>query len=298
MKKNLGMSAFCLVLAFIFFTCGNMIKDWLVADWRLSTAFFMALCYGVGCLSIIGIIAFLSLARSSHKKDKRLEPEATKSNTLSQLPVIPKTSRLDVTIPEKIGDYYRTYDYRKVKFIPSEDAKTIAMNMKTEGSWELNLKTDAGKIFLYHKNKLLGELFDRVQMVLDWTDKDDRLVKLWLENLGESGNYVHLSFFRNEKKYLAGRETTIVKLTYCLNQDAQDALIGLDNGDKLDFDENYDFKAPEGTVWITYGASSIGRLPKKTSERYHAEGAKAVFLDHLDYDYEKDKQIPYVEIYW
>ena len=44
--------------------------------------------------------------------------------------------------------------------------------------------------------------------------------------------------------------------------------------------------------------TSLYKVLDKDAQRYFDEGAAAVFVDHVDYDNEKDRSIPYVKIYW
>lgn len=295
MKKYAGMCVFSIIATIIFFVTGNTFRHFFTERWEFSNFLLMVGCYVLSGIFALVFIVYLVMAISS--RSKRANETAALPKTYSYTPPISSSSRFDVVIPDRIDQYYKIYDYSKIPFSPSEKARVCAANMRAANNWSLTIVVESEHINLYFNNDFFGELLDKKQMVMGWYQKPDKMIKVWLGNIGDSGNYVRLVFYRDEESYLAGRETTVVKLTNCLNQDAQDSMIGLSDGDKLDFDTEYDFEAPDDTVWVTSG-SAIGRLPKRIAKRYLDEGAKAIFLDHLDYDYEKEKDIPYVKIYW
>lgn len=204
--------------------------------------------------------------------------------------------RPTLDIPEQIGDLVRIYHYTKIRFSPCSDTKASAMKMKTSNNWEITPKMEDDKISLYFYSVKFGDLIDKADIVKDWLNRND-VVKCWLENFGDSGNYIALAFYREEQKRLANHPSTVVRLTRYSNEDAQFAISLLKDGAMLDFEESRDYEDPEDTVYITYG-DSIGALPKTTAKKYLEEGAAAVFLDHVDYDVNKEKDIPYVKIYW
>ena len=295
MKKHIGMCIFSLIFTVLFFVTGNTFRRFFTKGWEFSTFLWMVGCYVLGGIFALVFIVYLVIAISNRSKKANDTVDPTK--TYSYVPSASYAPRFDVIIPDRIDKYYKIYDYSKIAFSPSEKARTYAANMRAINDWSLNIIVESEHINLYFRNEFFGELLDKKQMVMDWYQKPDKMIKTWLVNIGDSGNYVRLVFYRDEQSYLSERETTVVKLTNCLNQDAQDSMVGLNDGDKLDFDTEYDYDAPDDTVWVTSG-SAIGRLPKRIAQRYLDQGAKAIFLDHLDYDCEKEKDIPYVKIYW
>lgn len=295
MKKHTGICTFSLIAIVIFFVTGNTFRQLLAKGWEFSTLLFMVGCYLLGGIFVLVFIVYLVMAVSS--RAKKADEATALPKAYPSTPSVSSSPQFDLAVPDRIGRYYKIYDYSKISFSPSEKARTCALNMRAANDWSLATAIESEHINLYFRNEFFGEVLDKKQMVMDWYQKSNKMIKVWLTNIGDSGNYVRLVFYRDEESYLDGRETTVVKLTNCLNQDAQDSMVGLEDGDKLDFDTEYDFEAPEGTVWVTSGPA-IGRLPKRVAQRYLDEGAKAVFLDHLDYDYEKEKDIPYVKIYW
>lgn len=208
-------------------------------------------------------------------------------------PAPPSRKSVSVRIPDRIGDCIRAYYYPKVKIIPVPGARVLAEKMQESGDWKLEATKEPFGIELAYGGEAFASLAEREDMVSDWLQRGDPML-IFLGNLGDSGNYAAIAFYRDEQKRLAHRESEVVKLTRYANQDAQFALMGLEPGVKLDVEEDYD---REGSVLVMCG-DAIGALPKKSAERFLDEGCAGVFLDHIDYDDEKDKDIPYVKIYW
>lgn len=259
---------------------------------------------------IVAIIIFAAIAYYNSKKttESKSENEETKdsettSNTGSESDDCYR-KRLGAFIPEFVSGKPLVYRYNKLSFIPSDSAKAEIEKMSPDNDLELNASVSENGIALYHNDILIGYTEERKEMISDWLRRGDPL-KIWLENLGDNGNYFNIAFYRDEQKRLAFRENSVVKLTRYANSDAQDNMIGILVGVKLDFDDDYDDydfdyyndDIPEGTVFITYCGDAIGTLPKRVAEKYLNEGAAGVFLDHMDYD-DKGNDVPYVKIYW
>lgn len=210
---------------------------------------------------------------------------------------LPSIDKVDVYVPSVIDRNVLVYKYWGVEFSPFESASSEVSLMIESKDWKLSLSKDGDDILLSHNGEKIGSLTGRKNMVIDWIDKNDP-VRAWLNSFGKSGNTVFLAFYRDEQERLSkNHDFDIIKLTNYANNDAQFAMSGLEDGVKLDFDENYEYDAPEGTVWVSFGAP-IGRLPKRFAKKYLENGAEAVFLDHIDYDIEKEKDVPYVIIFW
>ena len=208
-------------------------------------------------------------------------------------PSPPKKAIPTVRIPEKIGDCARVYYYPKVKIIPVPDARALAEEMQETGDWKLEATKEAFGVELTYHGEAFASLAERENMVSDWLQRGDPMF-IVLGNLGDSGDYVALAFYRDEQKRLANREYEVVKLTRYTNEDAQFALMGLTPGTKLDLEEDYD---REDSVLVMYG-DAIGALPKRHAKRFLEDGCSGAFLDRLEYDDEKDKDVPYIRIYW
>lgn len=222
---------------------------------------------------------------------------AANTGHLDVAPVIPKPKKIDVYVPDRIGELLRVYHYSRVPFEPTTDAETEVEKMQAEKKWELTAEADGKTVYIKHNDVRIGVMKSREDMIRDWLRRND-LVKIWLESFGKNGDYVTLAFYRDEQKRLSYRENTVVKLTRYAKSEIQDTIMSVQDGSMLDFDEDYSYDLPEDTVMVTYEGVSIGALPKKIANRYLDEGAAAVFFDHSDYDIEKDKEIPYVKIYW
>lgn len=275
---------FCIIVAIIVFIVKNPIV------W-ISLAIIVV-------LILFAVVFSKSKKKSSENEIKDEENKKIETTGHTDVPpIISQQQKLDVRVPEMIGGQSLVYYYNKIPFLPSESAEAEINKMKSANDWELNISISGDEVKVSHNEVCIGVVKGREDMIKDWMCRDDPL-KVWLENFGDSGNYVFLAFYRDEQKRLESHENTIIKLTRCANKDAQSSMSGIQEGVKLDFDENYDLEAPDDTVFITYYGDAIGALPKKVAEKYLDEGAAAVFLDHIDYDYEKDKDIPYVKIYW
>ena len=71
----------------------------------------------------------------------------------------------------------------------------------------------------------------------------------------------------------------------------------MEDGEELDIEEDYDNNGNDIVIVMGQG-DEIGRLPKKQANRIISEGFAGCFLDHIETDVEKDKYIPFVDIYW
>lgn len=226
------------------------------------------------------------------KREMGHSQEETKliKSELPKIAYIPQPSHADLEIPSRIGNLSRVYCYTNVKYAPSEDAEDIANSMVADRQYELMLSEDSDTFLVSYNGRTIGTLIDRVDMVRDWLKRKD-IVRCWLKNCGESGHLVALAFYRDEQARYSYGENKVYKLVRYANQDAQDMLVYYSDGDKVTLTED---TFCEDVVNV----EGIGDLPKKAAQRYIDEGAAAAFIDHIDYDDEKDKYIPYVKIYW
>ena len=223
-------------------------------------------------------------------EEKAVEPQKIQKTFKPYIPQSPQNP--DVTIPDRIGSCLRVYYYPKLKISPAPSAEDQAKNMQETGDWKLEpVEAESGVNLLYH-GEVFALLLDKVDMVKDWLKRGDPMIAI-LSNLGDSGNLAAIAFYRDEEKRLASRNFDIVKLTRYANEDAQFNLAGLQPGDKLELEEDYE---REDAVNVLYGAE-IGALPKKYAKKYIDEGCAGVFLDHIDTD-DNYKDVPYVKIYW
>nr|DAU25772.1 MAG TPA: hypothetical protein [Caudoviricetes sp.] len=205
-----------------------------------------------------------------------------------------------VSVPRVIENLCLCYDYSNIKFSPSAQAENAVIQIKEQNDWELELQiNDSGEIHIYKFDIDMGIILDRQEMIKDWLKRND-LIRVWLKNYGVGGNMVFLAFYRDEQTRYKNRgcKSEIVKLTQYLSEDIQYTLYELQPGIELEFHEVYDFSTSEDSIWIEDLNRKIGKLPKKQEKKYLEEGASAVFLHNIEYDVEKDKEIPYVIIYW
>lgn len=186
------------------------------------------------------------------------------------------------------GEYILVYDYTNISFTPSENAFEILKQMILESSWNIDYYIDGDHIYLKKFDKILGEILEKKEMIHDWIEKKDPFY-IWFEDMGDSKNHLHISFYRNEQKKLQDRESTIIKLLSYSGDERQLYISMTSEGEKLEFLED----TFSEDVWI----SDLGKLPKKYAKKYNENGAAAVFLDHLEMD-DHDNEVPYVIIYW
>ena len=197
--------------------------------------------------------------------------------------------RPNVIIPSKIGTAWKKYYYPDEEFEPMPESEELAHEMQKTNDWKLGVNNDGAFMTLTYHGLPFGIVKNqkRADMLKDWIERNEPLL-IFLSHFGAS-NTVAMAFYRDDEARLSYRESTIVKLTRYSNEDAQLSISILENREPLDFDEE-----DEETIAI----SDIGYLPKSAAKKYAEEGAAGVFLDHVDYDDEKDKYIPYVKIYW
>lgn len=211
----------------------------------------------------------------------------------TQKPEQSEPEKKTVYIPDRIGDCIKLYYYPKVNFLPYPKTERLVLAMQESGEWEVTLKYEDSKIIAYYHEDQFGELLEKADMVSDWLKRNDPMFCV-LGNFGGSENYLAIAFYRDEQKRLSSRESTVVKLTHCTNDDAQLNMIGLEDGDKLELEENYE---QEDSVNVLFDGCEIGALPKKQAVRFLDEGCTGVFLDHI-YNDDNCNNIPFVKIYW
>ena len=197
---------------------------------------------------------------------------------------------VSVNIPSRMDNLYLIYSYTNIKFSPSDNAPQIADAMKKNAEFELTIQERDGAFYAIYDAAVFGEILDRTDMIQDWLHRGDP-IRCWVKEYGLDENILALAFYRDEHARLAHRESGVYRLTKYANQGAQDMMAFYHDGDKVDLSEDM---YEECAVSV----ESIGYLPKKAAQRYIDEGAAAAFIDHIDYDVDKEKDIPYVKIYW
>lgn len=243
---------------------------------------------GIGPV-VVGLVLAVAFALWG-AADMRRRPAPPARPTAQLQPTAPARERCDVTIPERVGSCIKVYQYLREPFKPLPGAEDMALEMQASGDWRLTPVEDSTGITLLYHDRPFGYLEQgkRAEMVRDWLRRGDPLI-IYLSNYGESGCTAAMAFYRDEQASMAYRESSVVRLTRYTGQDAQLALATMESGERLDLDEE-----DEAVVAV----SDIGYLPKSAASRYSSEGAAGVFIDHVDYDDEQDRYIPYVKIYW
>ena len=200
-------------------------------------------------------------------------------------------------IPSRIGDCLRLYQYFNLRIRPIENACELVQIMQAENTWTFEIKVDNNVVQLYFKENLFGELIDKADMVIDWLKRNDPCI-VGLKRIDiEKNEYVAFAaFYRDEQKRLAYRENEIVKLIKFANKDVQENLEYINEGDMCELSEDFDDE--NNDIIIVEVGDKIGQLPKKQAEKFRSNGCAGAFIDHVDFDDEKEKYIPYVKIYW
>lgn len=243
---------------------------------------------GIGPV-VVGLVLAVAFALWG-AADMRRRPAPPARPAAQPQPTASERERCDVTIPERVGSCIKVHQYLREPFKPLPGADDIALEMQASGDWRLTPAVDSTGITLLYHDRPFGwlEHGKRSEMVRDWLLRGDPLI-IYLSNYGESGCTAAVAFYRDEQARMAFRESSIVRLTRYSGEDAQLALATMEGGEKLDVDEE-----GEDDVAI----SDIGYLPRSAAARFCEEGAAGVFVDHIDYDDEKDQYIPYIKIYW
>ena len=292
--------------------CGGQMQIQAVSEIKKRGCLTVLLYIFLLCVPIAGWIALFMLLRGRKSKTvnyavcqkcgyrtspknaltvpPRKEPQVTPS---APKKIEEKKKELDVIIPKKVDDCILLYYYPKIKIAPCENALEIAKVMQKENRWGLTPSVSEDGVDLLFDDTRFATLIDRVDMVKDWIKRGDPLL-VYLGNIGDSGNYAIFAFYRDEEKRLSYRESSVVKLTRYKNEDAQMNMSGLEAGEKLELEEDYE---REDGVNVLADGAEIGSLPKKYATKYIEEGCAGVFVDHIDSD-EEFNDVPFVKIYW
>lgn len=203
-----------------------------------------------------------------------------------------------ITIPEKKDGVPLAYRYNHQEIFDSNfDA---VLQFAKDGKYELSASANGNNTSLYIQGTLIGCLKGRrAEMLNDWIqNKEPYLIYLERIDVESQKVIVFLAFYRDKRSKMSYREQTTVKLTNFKHEDHQMVISALENGDELSLSEEYNDRTDSNYVVVEKDFVEIGRLPKKTCERYLDEGAAGCFFDHSDYDEVNDIYTPYVVIYW
>lgn len=233
--------------------------------------------------------------KRENSNDVQEEPKALNSSQFSPLiqPVSTHMYKFDAgIIPKKYQDVPIAYRYYDVK-ISSQNSEVYQHILNT-GNFALNVSLEQKQFILQHQNQYYCKIDSSkiANMLSDWIHNDEPYLIY-----ANSPDTVYIAFYRDKRKKLSGKECSIIKLTAYSSTSKQDAISFLDPTDELVLCEDYDSNG-NSIVTVEGEGEEIGRLPRKTADKYLEEGAAGCFFHHDEYDDEKEKYIPYVEIYW
>lgn len=251
---------------------------------------------GGGVLLAIG---FIRMRKNRELKAARQLPAEPVNAPAAPAPLDPVQvdGKTTVEIPERVGDEILVYRYDHVRFDAFPGASDLVAAAFQRGEYELHCSIDGDAAVFFTSEGSVGRLAGSrlVSMLADWLKKGDSF-KVVPESIKEdqTDGFLFLVFYRDEQKRLAHRENAVYQLTRYASEDCQLALMGLEPGTKLDFEEDME---DDSLVWITCG-SAIGALPSGAAQQYISEGAAGVFLESAEPDEDKGLTVPSVRVYW
>ena len=195
-------------------------------------------------------------------------------------------------IPSKIKGIPLAYRRYKTAII-SQDT-SVYERMQKSGDFSIFAEEENGKILLYYHEELYAIVND---------EQTETMIKDWIRNkeplliYANSPDTVYVALYRDKRKKMTDREHEVVKLTAFSSNAKQETISFLEDGEELDIEEDYDTNGNNIVIVMGQG-DEIGRLPKKQANRIINEGFAGCFLDHIETDIEKGKDIPFVDIYW
>ena len=241
---------------------------------------------------------FKNLFRKNKKESLNSVQEKPESLEISLLssssqPQLTSVNKFDADIiPQKLQDTPIAYRYHDVK-ITSQNPEVYRCILNT-GNLTLNAVSNQGEFVLQYQDQYYCKINNPkiYNMLSDWINNNEPYLIY-----ANTPDTVYIVFYRDKRKKLSGRECSIVKLTAYSSTSKQDVISFLEPTEELILCEDYDSNGND-IVIVEGEGEEIGRLPKKTANKYLEEGAAGCFFHHDEYDDEKDKYIPYVEIYW
>lgn len=204
----------------------------------------------------------------------------------SAVPAPPKKVTPSISVPLRTGNAYMVYHYNNVRFVPVPDPEPVLGAIVADGTYELEV-VESGEVS--YRGQPLGQLSDRVGMVADFLRRGE-IVRAWLENCGESGNYVYLAFYRDYVCYYSGKPLDVYKLRKYSGDEAQMNLSYAMVGDRVELDDDFD------AVNVTTDGGFIGCLPQKATEKFADVEQYDAFISAID-DTE-DGYVPIISVYW
>ena len=206
--------------------------------------------------------------------------------------------KIDTLIPKLKDGCNLAYRYSGVEI--DELNYDEAIKAATEKSQQLTAQLLDEKVVLQHNGIAIGSIAEsrRADMLRDWIKNEEPYLD-YLENVNTESKrgVAFLAFYRDKRAKLSHRENDVVKLVRFTGYLQQLAIESRQHGEELSLMEDTDDNGKE-YVSVFAGWDEIGRLPAKYANRYMDEGAAGCFFEYDEYDEEKDKNIPFVRIYW
>lgn len=268
-------------------------------EWMVLAVFLLisAVLYGICYLSA-------NIAKQGYP-DLPDKSKATKNKELNALEASNQDTqqdsdkkKIDILIPKLKDGCNLAYHYSRVEI--DELNYDEAIKAATEKSWQLTAQLLDEKVVLQHNGITIGSIAEsrRADMLRDWI-KNEEPYLVYLENVNTESKrgVAFLAFYRDKRAKLSQRENDVVKLVRFTGYLQQLAIESRQHGEELSLMEDTDDNGKE-YVSVFAGWDEIGRLPAKYANRYMDEGAAGCFFEYDEYDEGKDKNIPFVRIYW
>lgn len=223
--------------------------------------------------------------------------QSLKQNPKNQAPQ--QQAQIKITLPAEKNGAPLAYKYSDVR-LQNVNANTISRIFEAQ-KWEIRPENHENRILLFWENMFVGEVPSGKlsEMFCDWLRRGDPLTVLLQAYNQDSGEtFVFIAFYRDKRKTLANKEREVVKLIAYSSESKQSAISMLSKGDELLLDDYEDDNGNNVVDVLGFLAEPIGRLPKKQVTKYFENGIAACYFDHADFDDDKEKDIPYIEIYW
>lgn len=198
-------------------------------------------------------------------------------------------------LPDMKDGCHLTYQYRFSFDIT--DYEAISKYVKS-GNWVLNAQVFSDSISLFAGSVPVGVLSEKADMLSDWIHRGDPYHILVERVSREGGCSLFLGFYRDNIKYFANREQSVISLTAYKSEAKQDSIRFLKERAMVHIEPH---ESRDNVAVVTDGADPIGNLPKKAAERFFAEEIVFAVVDHIE---ERDTDdgdtvlAPYIRLYF
>ena len=166
------------------------------------------------------------------------------------------------------------YEYRRVHAIAFNRASVEQMAFDRDYSVEL--QTIDGGVYAVKYGGPVLQIIDRLDMIEDWMLRGDP-VYCAIDGFRAGRESVYLGFYRRLDTWLEGFEYVNGVLTACFDDEMQDVIEDLQDGEMLCLRENDKGKLAVHTVHYGF---EIGKLPSKL-HKYDESEIKAIVVDHV-----------------